>query len=174
MDTFASLVLASELPGNDYSILQQTKPFRKSEDRLFNSSMVLTILLSTVYQQAVLYFMFYNSYYFQTVAEWNTETIINLPKAAPTQTARDYTLVYHTFFMMQIFNLFVCRITYEQEHALGKCVKELRLLWNKKTYIEHSEGEWGRDSVSLRFRRMRSQTNMSIPSSAKQSLIQNT
>lgn len=36
MDTFASLVLASELPSNDYSILSQTKPFKKSAHRLFN------------------------------------------------------------------------------------------------------------------------------------------
>lgn len=73
-----------------------------------------------------------------------------------TSTAKDYTLIYHTFFMMQIFNLFVCRITFEKESALGKAFRDIRLLWQKKKYIEHNEGDWTRDSIKLRLRRMRS------------------
>ena len=48
MDTFASLVLASELPKDDYAILSMTKPFGKDDD-LVTNNMVFTILSSTVY-----------------------------------------------------------------------------------------------------------------------------
>jgi len=69
MDTFASLVLASELPQNDVrdnkgkidcQLLLRTQPFEKNKDSLFNSLMILKVIASTVYQQIILYLIYYN------------------------------------------------------------------------------------------------------------------
>ena len=65
MDTFASLILAGELPMTSTDVLTRTTPFKKGQDNLFTFDMKFTVFTSTLYQQAVLYYFFYNgSLYF--------------------------------------------------------------------------------------------------------------
>lgn len=65
MDTFASLILAGELPMSSTDLLSKTTPFKKGQDHLFTFDMQFTIFTSTLYQQAILYYFFYNgSLYF--------------------------------------------------------------------------------------------------------------
>lgn len=60
MDTFASIILAGELPKNEYDILTRTSIFKKNRGNLFTSMMKFTIISSTLYQQIVMYCIFYN------------------------------------------------------------------------------------------------------------------
>ena len=129
MDTFASLLLSSELPLNDSSILRDSEPFQKDSHTLFTNRMKLTVISSTIYQQVVLYLMFYNGYLWMNICSSspNPQSFSQRHMYDTDSTkGYDYTYVFHTFFMMQIFNLFNCRITYENKMPFQKTYEVLR------------------------------------------------
>jgi hypothetical protein len=63
MDTFASITLAGELPKDEYDILTRTNQFRRHQGHIYTSMMKFTIISSTIYQQVVMYCIFYNGSY---------------------------------------------------------------------------------------------------------------
>ena len=64
MDTFASITLAGELPKDEYDILTRTNQFRRHQGHIYTSMMKFTIISSTIYQQVVMYCIFYNGSFF--------------------------------------------------------------------------------------------------------------
>lgn len=135
MDTFASLVLASELPKDDYAILKMTKPFRK-DDSLITNNMIFTICSSTLYQQIVMFIIFYSGLFF-TDHEHDHNHDDYMYSAGHCQhgengTAQSYSFIYHCFFTMQIFNIFNCRISFEDESALHKLARAVKTMFKKK------------------------------------------
>ena len=50
MDTFASIIIAGELPKDEYDILTRTNIFNKNSRNLFTPMMNFTIISSTIYQ----------------------------------------------------------------------------------------------------------------------------
>lgn len=117
MDTFASLILSCELPLNDTLILRQSEPYQRDSHSLFTPQMKMTVFSSTLYQQIVLYLMFYNGYMWLDIGSTGpTKSFSETHMYDEGSTkGQAYTFIFHTFFMMQIFNLFNCRITYEQK-----------------------------------------------------------
>ena len=59
MDILSSSLLCYELPENNTMILQETRSFSAHGERLFTEKMIFNIVSSTIYQQTVLYLIFY-------------------------------------------------------------------------------------------------------------------
>lgn len=58
-DTFSSLMLSSELPSSN--ILRYTRPYDVSKSKsIFTNYMTFNVITCTIYQQCILYCMFYN------------------------------------------------------------------------------------------------------------------
>ena len=84
------------------------------------------IILMTAYQQLVMHAVFYNgSVWFQGHQNGHTWVNTNFfdKNGAATQKCKDYTFIYSCFFSLQFFNIFNCRITYEDELSLFKFLK---------------------------------------------------
>ena len=60
MDTFAALMLATEVPDSNFKILRLTRQFNKDVDTLMTYKMYFLMLSSTIYQQVILFCIFYN------------------------------------------------------------------------------------------------------------------
>lgn len=123
MDTFGACVLATEIPKPGLGILQETQPFDQTGKKLFTKTMYFTVISQTIYQQIILYVLFYNgrvvfgdfTLHSDVVAPsekpWRENDFYKHDDEGnriPTSKCIDYTYVYQTFFMMQMFNLFNC------------------------------------------------------------------
>jgi len=99
MDSLAALALATEQPTED---LFESKPFGRNES-IINSDMYATIVSQTVYQVAVLLVLLYLGPSIFDIEEsfgkddWTEDN------------GRHFTMFFHTFVMLQVFNEINCR-----------------------------------------------------------------
>lgn len=68
----------------------------------------------------------------------------------PTSKGHAYTLIYHTFFMMQITNLVICRITFWQEDVFQKSWESFKLFLS---YFQRKPKEPFRREFELQIKR---------------------
>ena len=99
MDSLAALALATEPPTDE---LFNSKPFGRSEN-MINPDMVITVATQSIYQIAVLLTILYAGPDLFDIPEgwdnddWNTEN------------GKHFTIFFHAFVMLQVFNEINCR-----------------------------------------------------------------
>lgn len=100
MDSMAALALATEPPSNG---LLSTKPFGRNKESIITSDMYITVLSQAIYQITVLMFILFlappllNIGYGWGNSNWNQEN------------GEHFTIFFHVFVMMQVFNEINCR-----------------------------------------------------------------
>lgn len=117
MDIFASFFYCSELPEHNSMIMQETRSFISRGERIWTPKMVFNVISCTLYQQVIMYVVFYNGgiYFNQPEIALCVQTLDE-----DAQKRYTFTFVFHVFFSMQIVTLFICRLTYEPLNVFQK------------------------------------------------------
>lgn len=106
MDTLSSNIFSKELPEHNLLILEETIPISPTSNRLFTQKMVFNFIVCTVYQQGIMFYFYYRLWYDKY--QMNKDKVVKSDEFY-----QDETSAFHTFFLMQVVNIFICRITYE-------------------------------------------------------------